>query len=92
MSDIIRDVRDIEASDRQALEHVLGMRLHEHQKIIISVLNVEARTPAEPGTTPSAAKSTGLPAWCNVYEGMSDDEVADVEAAFVRSPGGRSFE
>jgi len=92
MSDIIREVRDIEASDRRALEHVLGMRLHQHQKIIISVLNVEAQTSSAPETPPSTANGPGLPAWCNVYEGMSDDEIADVEASIVRSPGGRSFE
>ena len=41
METIIRNVRDIESSDRLALEHVLGRQLHENHQLIIEVMTVE---------------------------------------------------
>lgn len=31
-----------------------------------------------------------LPEWCNVYEGMTDEEIDDIESAIVRDPGTRN--
>jgi len=34
--------------------------------------------------TPSAARGGGsLPDWCNVYDGLTDDEIEDVEAVIL---------
>jgi len=89
MEEIIRNVRDIDAADREALEHVVGRELRENQRVIINVVNldVEAPPPQQPG--PGTA---GLPDWCNVYEGLTDEEIDEIEQSIVRSPGGRSFE
>jgi len=75
MENIIRDVRDIDTGDRHALEHVVGTRLLENQRLIIQIVNINA---AEP-TVMQNGGADELPEWCNVYAGLSDDEVADVE-------------
>lgn len=89
MQEIIRNVRDIDNADRAALEHVAGRELRENQQLIISVVNLDVT--AHPPVQSSAA-AAGLPDWCNVYEGLTDEEVDDIEKSIVRSPGGRSFE
>lgn len=78
MNSVIRDVRDIDSSDRQALEHVLGQPLRDDQRVVIQVEPVPASSVVQENGDgkPQEAK---LPAWCNVYEGLSDDEIADVE-------------
>jgi hypothetical protein len=39
----------------------------------------------------AAARLTELPEWCNVYSGMTDEEIDDIESAIVRDPGTRRF-
>lgn len=78
MESIIRNVADIEADDRRSLEHVVGRHLEDNQQVIIQVKTVGHTEPIENSTQPSAG---ALPDWCNVYEGLSDDEIAEVEAA-----------
>ena len=78
MESIIRNVRDINSRDRQALEHVLGQQLKENQKIIIQVVTVsdEPTVQEKPGNGTPVAK---LPDWCNVLAGLSDEQIAEVE-------------
>ena len=38
MESIVRKVRDIDAADREALEHVMDLPLREEQQIVISVV------------------------------------------------------
>jgi hypothetical protein len=90
MESIIRKVRDIPASQRLALEHVIGQQLRENQQIIIHVVNDDQGTPAAMPHQNGSAST--LPAWCNVYEGLSDDEVDQISKSIVRSPGGRAYE
>ena len=45
MEAIIRNVRDIETSERQVLEHVLGQRLRENQQVIIQVVTLSRESP-----------------------------------------------
>lgn len=80
MESLIRNVRDIPASDRQALEHVLGHVLQENQQLIIQVINVDASAPAEGDATDAGG---ALPEWCNVYQGLSDEQVQDLEQAIL---------
>lgn len=40
MKSIVRNVRDIDASDREALEHVVGEPLGANQQLVISVLSL----------------------------------------------------
>jgi hypothetical protein len=83
MDPIIRPVRGIDADDRQALEHVLGRRLEEDQEIIIRVATPKRRTP--PGWKTGKAVARGrLPAWCDVYAGMTDQQIKATERAILR--------
>jgi hypothetical protein len=89
MESVTRNVTDMDPADRQALEHVLGQCLSANQQVIINVVNVETvPTTVQPtqGTSPAQ-----LPAWCNVYDALSDAEIADIETSIVRSPSGRTF-
>lgn len=77
METIIRHVRDLDFSERSALEHLVGHSLHDNQHLVIQVVNAEAQP---------ATRSVGdtLPEWCNVYEGLSDEEIAGVEQTVLR--------
>jgi len=76
MDTIIRNVKDIGNTDRQALEHVIGQHLSEHQQLVIQVVNV-AIPPQASGESPPSTDS--LPVWCNVYQGLSDEAVSSLE-------------
>ena len=80
METVIRNVGDIDAQDRQALEHVLGRSLRENQQLVIQVVNLHDKptTPAQP-VAPGQNAAAKLPEWCNVYAGLSDEEIADLE-------------
>jgi hypothetical protein len=90
MDSITRSVRDIELADRRALEKVIGTQLAENQKVVIQVLNLDIPS-AEQKDFDRQAQSRMLPEWCNVYEGLSDAEIADLESSIVRSSDSRSF-
>jgi len=76
MDTIIRNVKDIGSTDRQALEHVIGQHLSEHQQLVIRVVNVDFPQQAS-GESPSATGT--LPDWCHVYRGLSDEAVSSLE-------------
>ena len=89
MESVIRNVRDIDSRERQALEHVLGQQLKENQKVIIQVITVPTE-PAEKVESPSEAR---LSEWCNVFAGLTDEEIAGVEEVVLqRSDLSRSAE
>lgn len=77
MESIIRNVRDIDSRERQALEHVLGQPLKDDQRVVIQVETVPA--PGFVQQDNGGMSPTKLPAWCNVYEGLTDEEIAEVE-------------
>jgi hypothetical protein len=83
MESVIRNVRDIDSRERQALEHVLGRQLRENQQVIIQVVTV----PTAVADNPAPKGSEKLPAWCNVYDGLSDEEIAEVESVALRRSG-----
>ena len=73
---LTRNVGDLDRSDRSALERVVGHTLGESQRLIIQVMSLEkptAQTPA--GTQPD------LPEWSDVYAGLIDTEIDDLDAA-----------
>ena len=45
MESIIRNVRDIDSADREALEHVVGSALRENQQLIIQVVSIDLSDP-----------------------------------------------
>ena len=86
METIIRQVRDMDTSERSTLEQLVGHSLRENQQLIIQVITLSA-----PGKQP-VIPATTLPDWCNVYEGLTDEQIAGVEqvalqrAALTRPP------
>ena len=82
MQKITRKVRDLEKDERRLYEAVLGENLRENQLVVIEVVN--------PGESPQAAADASgqatakLPEWCNVYEGLSDEDIAEVESVALR--------
>ena len=77
METVIRNVAEIDSADRQAIEHLIGKRLTEHQRVIISVVNA---APAHPVDSVHNA-SVEVPDWWNVYEGLNDDEIDRLDQA-----------
>jgi len=79
MADFVRNVSEIDFADRQAMEHLLGQRLRENEQLVIRV--VTFKSSPEPSDTPPPSSGTMavLPEWCNVYAGLSDEEIADLE-------------
>jgi hypothetical protein len=83
MSAIIRNVRDIDSSDRRVLEHVVGQPLKENQQLIIQVATLDKEAAARRKQS-AAAPGNGLPPWCNVYDGLSDEEVDELERVILQ--------
>ena len=82
MDSVIRKIRDIEESERHMLEHVLGRPLHENQQIIVQVVTL-GETPALASVADDAGDADALPDWCNVYEGLTAEQIADLESVVL---------
>jgi hypothetical protein len=82
MAEIIRNVGDIDPEDRRVLEHVLGQRLGQNQQLVIRVINLNVPPTAHqfPGGIQEVA---ALPDWCDVYAGLSDEEIAELEKSIL---------
>ncbi len=78
MDTIRRNVRDLDSDERRLYEQAIGHELAENQQIIIQIISADAGSqPPDNGTGKLPAGT--LPAWCNVFEGLSDEDIADVE-------------
>jgi len=101
MESISRNVDDLTIAERQVYETALGHQLHAGQKIIVQLLDVEV-SDAQASTQPSSflqengSPQNGhakLPEWCNVFRGLSDQEVEAVEESILaRSPASRNID
>jgi hypothetical protein len=91
MESIRRRVKDIDTADRRALEHVIGKHLSGNQQVVIQVLSFDPANGDKPTSKSQDMQPPTLPEWCNVYEGLSDAEIDDIESSIVRSHGSRSF-
>lgn len=80
---ITKAVSDLNATDRSALERVVGHPLTNQQQIVIQIVT--------PPPDRSAHKSK-LPEWCNVYEGLSEAEIDELSSAIVRERSSREIE
>jgi hypothetical protein len=83
MESVIRNVRDNDTCERQVLEHVLGRQLQENQQVIIQELTVSSK-PTEAANEQSTIPPMTLPDWCNVYEGLREGEIADIEHVILQ--------
>jgi hypothetical protein len=80
MEVIVHNVGDLGQSRRCAAETLVGHALDENQQLVIQVLNLEVGG----SSSESPANVNELPDWCNVYEGMNDEQVATLEQAIAR--------
>jgi hypothetical protein len=80
MERIIRKVPDISEDERQVLEHLLGRPLKEDQRMIIQVVSPGNESSLQPQRE-NEPETDELPEWCDVYEGLTDEEIADLDAA-----------
>jgi hypothetical protein len=79
MEAIVRKVRDINEHERYVLEHVLGQQLHENQQVVFQIVTLGKEPPLATETV-SDADADELPDWCNVFEGLTDDQIAELDA------------
>lgn len=92
METVIRNVGEIDSHDRRALEHVLGQSLRDNQQLVIRILNLQTK-PAIPKDSTEVRSAAKLPDWCNVYAGLSDEEISDLEKTILtRADLGRPSE
>jgi hypothetical protein len=77
METFVREVRDLNNADRSVIERLVGHALGEDQKLLIQVMTT-ARSEVEAGAPDS------LPDWSRVYEGLSEQEIAELEAVVTR--------
>jgi hypothetical protein len=77
METVVHNVRELAGSQRSAAEQLVGHALNEDQQIVIQVVNLEARK----AETSLSDDQSGLPDWFNVYQGLSDEEIASLEQA-----------
>ena len=83
METVVRKVIDFESQDRSALERVVGHPLKDDQQLIIQIVGLPESLPDSP------AVGSVLPAWCRVYEGLTDEEVDELDQSMTRSPSSR---
>jgi len=84
MKTIVRNAADLNRDDRTLLERLLGEQLHDDQQLVIGVVDRQSRREPLDGTNISTADVPALPDWCNVYEGLSDEEIADLERIILQ--------
>lgn len=81
MTSITRNVPDISPDDRRALEHVLGQSLRDDQQVFITVTDSQSSSGTDPAKNNHAR--LGLPEWMNVYKGLSEAEIDEVESLIL---------
>lgn len=76
MESSLHNVADLPAATRAAVEALVGRSLRDDQKLYILAVDHVA-------TPPGVAAQAGdeLPDWCNVLEGLSDEEREDFRSA-----------
>src|SRR5262245_21665721 len=79
METVVRNVRDLPDNERSAAERLVGHSLRANQKLVIQVVNLDLAT----GLPGNNTRRGELPDWCNVYEGLSDDDIAELETRIL---------
>ena len=82
MDAFVRNVKDIAAADRQAIEHLLGAPLTDNQQVVIQVTSDREKLPSTSGRA-TANGAAALPEWTHVYAGFSDADIAEIEKSVL---------
>lgn len=88
METITRDVGQMKTQERSAAELLVGHALREHERVIVHVLSLDTDVAAPGDSQPAGV----LLDWCNVYAGMTDQEIDEVEQSLTRCNVTRSLE
>ena len=88
METITRQVGELRANERSAAELLLGHRLRGNERLILQVLDLDVVQPTSQDSRPAEM----LPAWCNVYEGLTDEAVDSIHQSITRCSLPRSVE
>jgi hypothetical protein len=75
MDKVARHVQEIDAAEKRVYESVLGQVLQADQQVIVQVITPGASPDA---TTGGQHLADQLSDYCNVYDGMSQTEVAEL--------------
>jgi hypothetical protein len=90
MKTITKNVSDLDAETRSALERVLGDALADSEQILLSV---QEAWPASTAPHPLRPQQTGcVPTNWKFFEGLSDEEIAAIDTHIVRDHSYRRFE
>ncbi len=79
METITRQVGEMQANERSAAELLIGHRLRGHEKLILQVVNLDM---VEQASESRPAQS--LPDWCNIYNGLTDVEIDNIDKSITR--------
>jgi hypothetical protein len=71
----IRKLADLGPDDLSSVERLFGQRIESTSGLVL-ILKTEDRPTLEGSPLPQGQ----LPEWCNVLEGMSDEDLADLDA------------
>jgi hypothetical protein len=85
METIHLNVDSLQASQRHALESVVGRPLQPSQRVVIQILD---SVPVV-ASTGNSANGTALPAWCNVLEGLTPEESAALDESLASRTASR---
>jgi hypothetical protein len=66
------DVTTLDLAHRQALEDVIGTRLHEGQRLVIGVTQSD-----RPASGP--ARKPTIEDWAKVYEGLTEQQIEEID-------------
>jgi hypothetical protein len=88
METIRRQVGELQANERSAAELLLGHRLRGNEQLILQVLQLDVTEPPKEDSRPAQT----LPDWCNVYEGLTDEEIENIHRSITRCNLSRTFE
>jgi hypothetical protein len=80
METVIHNVGEMSASGRSAAETLVGHALAANQRLVIQV--VEAAGPVNHPPLPVGDEK--LPGWCDIYAGLSDEQIQTLEEAVSR--------
>ncbi len=86
METVTHFVSELGSVERSAMERLLGHRLSDEQQIIIHVKEADIEEKSKKRLPNS------LPDWCNVFKGMTDEEIDEVDRSIVRDYSSRTIE
>jgi hypothetical protein len=75
METVTHNVRDLNQSERTAVEQLVGHGLRENQQLIIQVVNIDVPAPDQVRPIQS------LDDWTRIYEGLSEGQINELDQA-----------